>query len=433
MVLAFKWVAVPSGWIIESMKCNQSYQNKGESLSMKSCIYVTTLLASLMSSALAATGLYNLDDGQVPPNATLSTIRNCGLSNGRFEAYAVDGYGQLFLPQSAMKTITVEFDGAINENYWGGFVDTGVIQADGAQVFLTFSNEGYEFGDQNVAFVIWAKDGNWGYLDKVFLPEDFTPHHLKAKFENGQVHFQGQRVSDAASAFDLSVPVPQLDMASVTKLFFSVGNNTGAGPVWVDNLNITVQPLDVVAPVLTLLGDNPLFVECGDVFEDPGATAADGIDGDLTAAIQVSGQVNPAIVGDYLLTYTVADQSGNTASVTRTVKVVDTTPPVITEMAATPNVLWPPNRKMVPVAITLSASDLNGITTSRIIAVNSNEPDPGQPDWEITGDLTVQLRAERSGSADGRIYVITVECLDAYNNATQATVMVSVPHDQRKP
>ena len=54
----------------------------------------------------------------------------------------------------------------------------------------------------------------------------------------------------------------------------------------------------------------------------------------------------------------------------------------------------------------------------RIVSVASNEPVNGAgdgntaPDWEITGALTVNLRAERSGQGVGRLYTITVRCVD---------------------
>ena len=70
----------------------------------------------------------------------------------------------------------------------------------------------------------------------------------------------------------------------------------------------------------------------------------------------------------------------------------------------------------------------------RIVSVDSSEPDtrPGAgPDWEITGDLTVRLRAERSGPGPGRAYTITVECRDGAGNRTAGTATVAVPHDQR--
>ena len=63
--------------------------------------------------------------------------------------------------------------------------------------------------------------------------------------------------------------------------------------------------------------------------------------------------------------------------------------------------------------------------TTRIVSVESNEPSDG--DWEVTGDLTLMLRAERSGHGPGRVYTISVESRDDSGNATIQTVTVAVP------
>jgi hypothetical protein len=114
--------------------------------------------------------------------------------------------------------------------------------------------------------------------------------------------------------------------------------------------------------------------------------------------------------------------------------ILNVTPPqtglVISRVTATPDMLWPPNHKMVPVQVSVTASD-NGATepVCAISSIQSNEPDNG--DSEITDDLTANLRAERLGTGAGRIYTITVECSDAAGNSATATTTVTVPHDKR--
>jgi len=49
----------------------------------------------------------------------------------------------------------------------------------------------------------------------------------------------------------------------------------------------TVNVIDTVPPVLTLVGANPLTVECHTGFSDPGAAATDDCDGDLGSKIVV--------------------------------------------------------------------------------------------------------------------------------------------------
>ncbi len=84
--------------------------------------------------------------------------------------------------------------------------------------------------------------------------------------------------------------------------------------------------VDNTPPVIALVGNNPLNLTVGDTYTDPGATASDNVDGDLTAAIVVGGDVvNTSVVGTYEVTYNVTDAAGNPAAeVTRLVIVNET-------------------------------------------------------------------------------------------------------------
>jgi hypothetical protein len=116
---------------------------------------------------------------------------------------------------------------------------------------------------------------------------------------------------------------------------------------------------------------------------------------------------------------------------------LETTPPDITSLIATPNTISPPNHKLVPVTISVTVTDncdAAVVQSCRIISVTSNEPVSGTgegdtaPDWEITGNLTLNLRAERAGSGTGRIYTIIVQCSDNAGNSATRSTMVIVPH-----
>lgn len=87
---------------------------------------------------------------------------------------------------------------------------------------------------------------------------------------------------------------------------------------------LIVAVVDSAAPVLTLNGDAAVTVDCGGTYEDPGATAADACAGDMTPAIEVDNPVDADVPGDYTVTYSVSDASGNAAeSLTRQVTVSD--------------------------------------------------------------------------------------------------------------
>ena len=111
----------------------------------------------------------------------------------------------------------------------------------------------------------------------------------------------------------------------------------------------------------------------------------------------------------------------------------DTQPPAFKTLTASVTTLWPPNHRMVSVSLDAALVDLlDPSPTARILGVSSNEPVDGAddgstaPDWEITGPLRVNLRAERSGTGTDRIYSIQVEGRDAAGNTTLQTVSVSV-------
>ena len=73
----------------------------------------------------------------------------------------------------------------------------------------------------------------------------------------------------------------------------------------------------------TVLGDNPLVHEAGTPFVDPGVTASDTVDGDITATVSVTGTVDVSAPGTYTLTYHVVNSGSMSASTSRTVAVVD--------------------------------------------------------------------------------------------------------------
>ncbi len=75
-------------------------------------------------------------------------------------------------------------------------------------------------------------------------------------------------------------------------------------------------------PVITVLGSDPMFHCIGNEFIDPGATAHDDEDGDLTDKINTSINVNTEVEGTYTVSYTVEDNAGNAAAATRTVDVI---------------------------------------------------------------------------------------------------------------
>jgi len=140
--------------------------------------------------------------------------------------------------------------------------------------------------------------------------------------------------------------------------------------------------------------------------------------------------VNPTVtlpVGTHTLTLLVQDGSRTTTSDTVVVTVTAPTPN-IKSLTASPSVLDRPDGKFVDVTVTpeLAAGCSVG-ATCRIVSVTSDEPVGDGGDWQITGPLTVKLRAKRDRGGDGRVYTITVECRFGNGPASRKAVTVTVP------
>jgi uncharacterized repeat protein (TIGR01451 family) len=131
------------------------------------------------------------------------------------------------------------------------------------------------------------------------------------------------------------------------------------------------------------------------------------------------------------------EQSNNTATTTTT---VSNPPPIIT--LNSPITLWPPNHGYHTVTVAQmvqSVRDNCPISIDDVVieVVTSDEPDDSQGDGNTSGDIvigadcrSVQLRAERAGNGDGRVYTVTLRVRDSAGAVTRADFEVSVPHSQ---
>ena len=165
---------------------------------------------------------------------------------------------------------------------------------------------------------------------------------------------------------------------------------------------------DTTAPVIALVGNASVAMECGDSYSDAGATASDACDGDLTAEIEVGGDVvDVGIAGVYIIKYNVKDAANNAAAeITRTVNVEDTIIPVITLLGDDLVILEGGGGYVEAGAAALD--ECNGDLTGNIV---------------IGGDIV------DSGMVG--VYVITYNVNDISGNSAEEvvrTVNVSLPH-----
>lgn len=115
----------------------------------------------------------------------------------------------------------------------------------------------------------------------------------------------------------------------------------------------------------------------------------------------------------------------------------DETPPTI-EVKVLPEILSPPNHKMVEIQVYVTVEDdTDPNPVVELVGVTSTEPFDGQGDGnteddvETTLDGRIFVRAERSGKGNDRVYTVTYKSTDATGNFAFGSATVTVPHDQR--
>ena len=149
-------------------------------------------------------------------------------------------------------------------------------------------------------------------------------------------------------------------------------------------------------------------------------------------------------VDTHPITLEVTDSYGETDSDPTNIIIQDTTPPSIS-VSVSPDILWPPNHKMVHVTATVTATDNcdtePAIELVSIVMSESDEISTFDPNYDlsvndghtlvdiqIVDDYNFDLRCERSGKSDGRTYTITYKAIDDSGNESTASTEVLVPH-----
>ncbi len=161
---------------------------------------------------------------------------------------------------------------------------------------------------------------------------------------------------------------------------------------------------DVIAPVITLKQGNEIKVNRGTNFTDPGFTASDECDGDITNQVSVEGDVDTKTDGTYTITYKVTDSSDNQTIVKRKVRVGDFVAPVIA---------------------------LRGEKSS-YIKVGTSYAEPGFTATDnVDGNLTEKVKVSGSVNTSkmGR-NVVTYTVKDAFGNQTTVERVVYVYEKQ---
>lgn len=186
---------------------------------------------------------------------------------------------------------------------------------------------------------------------------------------------------------------------------------------------------DTTPPDILLIGEKEIIINVGTKFNDPGATAVDNVDGDITSNIKVSGNVNSNASGDYNLVYSVIDNAGNKSEVIRMVRVIPkaTTKTPTTSKKTTQKTTIKTTTRTTARPTSSPVITLHGKT---VISLYEGETyyDPGYSAFDSLG-TNITANVNVSGNVNTSVvgtYYVTYKVTDRYGNSNAATRTIYV-------
>ena len=233
-------------------------------------------------------------------------------------------------------TITILGDNPATIEAGSTYTDAGATATDNynndvtSSITASSTVDSNTIGSYTVTYTVSDASGNQATAVRTVIVEDSTPPTIALIGSNPVTVEAGSTYTDAGATAtdaydgDLSSSITTTSDVDVN----TVGTYTVTYTVSDSSANSatasrTVNVVDTTAPVITIIGANPVDVDLGATYSDAGATATDVHDGDLTSSITVSSNVDTNTAGTYTVTYTVSDAAGNQATETRTVNVID--------------------------------------------------------------------------------------------------------------
>ncbi|MDD4308237.1 MAG: DUF5011 domain-containing protein [Thermoplasmata archaeon] len=261
------------------------------------------------------------------------------------------------------------------------------------------------------------------------------------------------------STFDQTYTITPVDGYKIATLVVDGANlvpestYTFTNVIEAHTIAVTFSLIGGVPPTITILGDNPMTINTGDAFIDPGATAVDSATNEALI-VTTAGTVNTSISGTYKITYFTSDSYGNTATEERTVNVIDITPPIISgietpvKSASAAVIVWQTNEPSTSQVIWGTATgDLSRSTTvDEVLSVyhvvslssgtldlngNSNTLEPTTPYFftvksvDDYGNESESLENTFTTTADGQVIVVSSSSRN--NNTSNVVLDTSAP------
>lgn len=291
---------------------------------------------------------------------------------------------------------------------------------------------GNEASTTQVVVVIDSEDPVIEALSAVFANND-------EGYCSAEIVLTAPIVTDNCGVASIENDAPTIFPVGITIVTWIATDIHGNSAEMMQDVVVTDAEAPILEGLYTMTQDNDPGV-CGAVVAIPAPVVTDN------CGVASIGNDAPTLfpIGITTVTWTATDIHGNSAMMTQEVFVNDTEAPILI-VTTDVRTLWPVNHKYSTVSLSellISATDncsldINGVF---IMSVSSDEPEDAKgggdgntkKDILIADDcLSVDLRAERNGNGNGRVYTITLAVSDETGNESTAECYVQVPHSKK--
>lgn len=430
----------------------QDYVNQSVSLGWLKDGALTLQLNNYLAQVATALNENRLMDAQNIITQFINAVQNSNLSQRTNEAYALLYFNAKFFFQqiTAAIPVTIEISPSQGEHYLNEEHTTYVKVMQGyvpeedyaltARV-ISGPNTGLEWRDNTDA------NGNWSFSYKgQYIGTDVIQFviQLSAITSSDTILWQPSKVSESAPIKVTWKGGPDLMLNTFFPPIVKIPFATEAIPLEESTINVgnSPSPASVTRYYMT---QNPQMSPNNDSIigeRQVPALAVNEIN-NYKADIPIPAGLEAGLYN----VYGCADADNHIIELDETnncrtlvVEVVfpvelSSRPPDCSQAYANSNTLWPPNHKYQSISINgVTDPDGDPVTTA-VNYIKQDEPVNGLGDGDTSPDATIsplQVRAERSGTANGRVYQIGFTAQDGKDGQCSGTVTVCVPHDQGK-
>ncbi|MCR2807168.1 S-layer homology domain-containing protein [Paenibacillus soyae] len=217
--------------------------------------------------------------------------------------------------------------------------------------------------------------------------------------------------------------------AGFTYTVIDDGTTNGNADAKSSSADVQFDIVDSTPPSITLNGEQTIYLLVGEVYVEPGRSAYDELDKDLTDDIVVTGSVNTAVLGTYQLKYNVSDSSNNAApEVTRTVRVVSADLAALSTGEGEPSPTFTSGQRSYTMAVENGVGQLN-ITAAKLdptasVTINGRISPTGRETVNLNSGvntITIVVTAD-GGSTQTYTITATRQAAASSGNTPQTSV-----------